>query len=61
MPQVISLVLKANTTLSLQKKMLWYSSVYPKKEYDTEFGQPFTTTDGLSAVKVTRLMEPKSV
>jgi hypothetical protein len=52
---IVELVLKANTSMSLQKKMVWYSKVYPQSEYDTKFGIPFSTKDGMSAVKVTRL------
>jgi hypothetical protein len=52
---IVELVLKANTTMSLNNKMAWYSKVYPKSKYDTKFGIPFSTKDGMSAVKVTRL------
>ena len=57
MSQVIELVLKANTAMLLQKKMLWYSKVYPREEYNTTFGVPFVTKDGMSAIKVTRDMD----
>lgn len=55
MQPTIEIVLKANTTMLLQKKMVWYSKVYPQSEYETKFGIPFSTKDGMSAVKVTRL------
>lgn len=52
---IVELVLKANTTMSLKNKMAWYSRVYPQSKYETKFGIPFSTKDGMSAVKVTRL------
>ena len=57
MSQVIELVLKANTAMLLQKKMLWYSKVYPRETYNTTFGVPFFTKDGMKAIKVTRDMD----
>ena len=57
MSQVIELVLKANTAMLLQKKMLWYVKVYPREIYNTTFGVPFVTKDGMSAIKVTRDMD----
>jgi hypothetical protein len=54
MSQVIELVLKANTSMLLQKKMDWYVKVYPREEYNTTFGVPFVTKDGMRAIKVTR-------
>jgi hypothetical protein len=56
----MSFILKANTSFQLQNKMNWYSSQYPKNDYDTKFGAPFTSKDGMSCVKVTRLKEKKS-
>ena len=59
MAETISIVLKGNTSMLLQKKMTWYSKVYPPSEYDTTYGEPFTTRDGERAIKVTRLKEKK--
>lgn len=56
----ITFILKANTSLQLQNKINWYSSTYPKNEYDTKFETPFTSKDGMRCIKVTRLKEKKS-
>ncbi len=54
---IVELVLKANTTMLLQKKMDWYVKVYPRETYNTTFGVPFVTKDGMRAIKVTRDMD----
>ena len=56
---LITFILKANTSLQLQNKIRWYSSTYPKNEYDTKFETPFFSKDGMICVKVTRLKEKK--
>jgi len=37
--------------------MDWYVKVYPREEYNTTFGVPFVTKDGMRAIKVTRDMD----
>lgn len=54
-----SIVLAANTSMLLQRKIDWYAKTYPREEYETSFGVPFVTKDGRRAIKVTRLMEKK--
>ena len=59
--ETTTIVLAANTTMLLQRKIDWYAKTYPLEQYETKFGEPFVTRDGRRAIKATRLMEPKSI
>ena len=57
--ETTSIVLAANTTMLLQRKIDWYAKTYPLEEYDTKFSTPFVTRDGRRAIKATRLINKK--
>lgn len=54
-----SIVLAANTTMLLQRKIDWYAKTYPIEQYETKFSTPFVTRDGRKAIKATRLINKK--
>ena len=57
--ETTTIVLAANTTMLLQRKIDWYAKTYPLEEYETTFGVPFVTRDGRRAIKATRLINKK--
>ena len=57
--ETTSIVLAANTTMLLQRKIDWYAKTYPLEQYETTFGEPFVTRDGRRAIKATRLINKK--
>ena len=59
--ETTTIVLAANTTMLLHRKIDWYAKTYPLEEYDTTFGVPFVTRDGRKAIKATRLIQSKNI
>ena len=59
--ETTTIVLTANTTMLLQRKIDWYAKTYPIEQYETKFGEPFVTRDGRRAIKATRLLGPKNI
>ena len=48
-----TITIRGNTSLDLQKKLVYVLKEYPRDKYDISYGEPYNNDEGIKCINVT--------